>query len=314
MKRIRKETLECVGKKYNHLTILEIKYKFNYTRRITMAACKCDCGNKTTSNLAGIKRGRIKSCGCLRLQHLKNYRGAARKYSSLESAARDIWNFYKKDSNLDFEFFFKLSQMTCFYCGDPPGNKLKSRNAEFNLKNGSKSTFVYNGLDRVNNSRPHDKDNVVPSCFKCNWAKSDRGFIEFIKWAHLVASSGNSIKNKGSEGSKNSFSKPIISNAKSAWRNGYSKDGLSFKKFLELSQQNCFYCNKKPSNKFAKAYWDDNYAFIYNGLDRIDSSKGHINSNLVPCCKYCNRSKLNLSIDDFYLLATKISKQFGEYQ
>lgn len=30
-----------------------------------------------------------------------------------------------------------------------------------------------------------------------------------------------------------------------------------------------------------------------NGLDRIDSSKGHTKENCVPCCKECNQAKMN---------------------
>ena len=37
----------------------------------------------------------------------------------------------------------------------------------------------------------------------------------------------------------------------------------------------------------------------YNGIDRIDSTKGYFNDNVVSCCKVCNRAKSNLSLEDF---------------
>jgi hypothetical protein len=36
-----------------------------------------------------------------------------------------------------------------------------------------------------------------------------------------------------------------------------------------------------------------------NGIDRLDSSIGYIESNCVPCCKICNTAKMKLSLVDF---------------
>jgi hypothetical protein len=43
----------------------------------------------------------------------------------------------------------------------------------------------------------------------------------------------------------------------------------------------------------------DNGDFIYNGLDRVDSMKGHTPDNVVPCCYRCNCAKNNMSFNDF---------------
>jgi hypothetical protein len=40
--------------------------------------------------------------------------------------------------------------------------------------------------------------------------------------------------------------------------------------------------------------------FIYNGLDRIDSSLRHNKDNVVPCCSVCNTAKLDLTVEEFY--------------
>lgn len=85
--------------------------------------------------------------------------------------------------------------------------------------------------------------------------------------------------------------------AKSTWRRSYA-DGCSFEKFLELSQQNCFYCNAKPSTHCKN--------FIYNGLDRLNSNKDHSEDNIVPCCWSCNRMKSNMNYEEFIDKITKI--------
>jgi len=70
---------------------------------------------------------------------------------------------------------------------------------------------------------------------------------------------------------------------------------LSDNEFLILTQQSCHYCGDKPRNKSATAGGE----FIYNGIDRKDSSIGYEMENVVPCCAVCNRAKGDLSYDEF---------------
>jgi hypothetical protein len=46
---------------------------------------------------------------------------------------------------------------------------------------------------------------------------------------------------------------------------------------------------------------------ISNGLDRIDSSIGHVLENVVPCCFDCNIMKSNRTVDEFLAHIKKIS-------
>jgi hypothetical protein len=39
--------------------------------------------------------------------------------------------------------------------------------------------YTYNGVDRIDNSIGYTKENCVPCCTICNWAKSNRGVDEF---------------------------------------------------------------------------------------------------------------------------------------
>jgi hypothetical protein len=106
---------------------------------------------------------------------------------------------------------------------------------------------------------------------------------------------------------------PKITSAKEVYRNNYKDGNLSFEDFFILSQQNCFYCGIGPSNcsnayltksgesrLHIKQYRIDNGNFIYNGLDRIDSSFPHTLENVVPCCYPCNWSKSNRKQNDFF--------------
>lgn len=73
---------------------------------------------------------------------------------------------------------------------------------------------------------------------------------------------------------------------------------LSLDNFKRISQQNCYYCNSKPTNRATKKI-KNNGEFIYNGIDRIDNSLGYTLDNSVPCCGVCNKMKLNYSEDKF---------------
>lgn len=60
---------------------------------------------------------------------------------------------------------------------------------------------------------------------------------------------------------------------------------LSYEDFVTFYQLPCHYCGDlTPSANF----------------DRIDSSKGYELSNVVPCCRWCNVAKNDVSQDDFY--------------
>jgi hypothetical protein len=39
--------------------------------------------------------------------------------------------------------------------------------------------------------------------------------------------------------------------------------------------------------------------YVYNGIDRLDSSRGYEMGNVVPCCKQCNWAKNDIPYDEF---------------
>ena len=73
---------------------------------------------------------------------------------------------------------------------------------------------------------------------------------------------------------------------------------LGQSEFDNLIKQNCHYCKVEPMNAL-KEENSDKIKILYSGIDRIDSTKGYMKSNCVPCCKHCNLSKGNLSLDEW---------------
>lgn len=65
-----------------------------------------------------------------------------------------------------------------------------------------------------------------------------------------------------------------------------------------LFSQPCYYCGCQPSQvrKPKPPLWG---AFEFNGIDRLDNSKGYTADNSVPCCKFCNYAKRERSVAEF---------------
>lgn len=67
--------------------------------------------------------------------------------------------------------------------------------------------------------------------------------------------------------------------------------------FRTLIAGDCFYCGRKPFNIYKSLHGTGD--LIYNGIDRVDSSRGYETDNVVTCCKTCNRAKMAMSISEF---------------
>lgn len=67
-----------------------------------------------------------------------------------------------------------LMKQPCYYCGD-----VETNTGWATRKNGL--AFMYNGIDRLDNSRGYTADNVVACCFIHNRAKGERSPEEFVQ-------------------------------------------------------------------------------------------------------------------------------------
>jgi hypothetical protein len=174
-----------LGQKFNHLTVFD--FEINESHNVIWL-CECDCGSQKIVKCKGIylKNGKTKSCGCLR----------ARRLPFGENAFNRLYGTYKKkaeDRGFEFEFtkdeFKEITQKPCFYCGREPFQK-----APPTLSVAAHGFYVYNGVDRVDNSIGYTKENSVPCCGQCNVSKNNYDEQDFINWIELVYIN---LKNKG---------------------------------------------------------------------------------------------------------------------
>jgi hypothetical protein len=82
-----------------------------------------------------------------------------------------------------------------------------------------------------------------------------------------------------------------------------------------VAQMPCIYCGKEPSGLYRVTYKIDGkyqrgcvpeMEIRYSGLDRVDSSRGYIPGNVVPCCGDCNGMNSDRSLVDFFAMIEKI--------
>jgi hypothetical protein len=164
-------------KKVNKITIGKYIGKNKYNCNIYN--CLCDCGKEFVAEAADVLTEKIKTCGCGR------YFKAQQEADYTASNSNAIYIDYKKkaeqrdiDFNISIEEFRSLIFKDCSYCGMSPSNK---------KWNGSRSScLMYNGLDRVDNSKGYSIDNCVPACYICNQAKHRMTLEYFKSWIERI--------------------------------------------------------------------------------------------------------------------------------
>lgn len=149
--------IDETGKRYGKLVVLEEHGQYAHCVKWV---CKCDCGNITYVTGSSLRAGQTKSCGCIvRLpKGVSGFNTVYRRYRNQASERNYSWNLSKEE-------FAEIISKPCFYCGAEPDQCSRGRR--------SNGGFIYNGVDRLNNSIGYEINNVVPCCGVCNRMKSD---------------------------------------------------------------------------------------------------------------------------------------------
>ena len=151
------------------------------------------CGNTILISKERISRHSGKCLSCSAKVHWLNddYREKQRKahlgiipYSKLEyseSSFKYLYKSYKKGAekrkltfNLSEDFFRKITKQNCYYCGREPEQFRKY----YGKINGY---WIYNGIDRIDNTIGYEESNVVPACKYCNFAKQKLHLNDFLR-------------------------------------------------------------------------------------------------------------------------------------
>lgn len=174
---MRKKVKNDIGKKFNRLTILNCFLK----KGLLYHLCKCDCGTTCEIRRTRVISGRCKSCGCLQKETMSKSRLKPNNLAAKNQLYKVYIRAAKKRGipfDLGFSTFIKITQEDCHYCGISPFRISKVHR--------SQSQILYNGIDRKNNDEPYTYTNCVPCCFRCNQAKSNIDYFDFLLWIQKV--------------------------------------------------------------------------------------------------------------------------------
>jgi hypothetical protein len=182
----KKPTIDLLGERFFRLTV--VKRVVNPHKSGATWLCKCDCGNDHITTGLNLRRGQVKSCGCLAKEN--KFRSFTKSALPAGQAAKNyVLSRYKTAAKvrklvwaLDKETFFALIQERCHYCGSTPSQTLPA-----NLrKRATCEGFQYTGVDRKDNSQGYTSLNVVPCCTECNRLKRELPYTTFIGYLDRV--------------------------------------------------------------------------------------------------------------------------------
>jgi hypothetical protein len=151
-------------------------------------------------------------------------------------------------------------------------------------------------------------------CEKCNCETIQR--LEEIKRRGTLCKKCKLKENSTEEFKYKDLELTCANVLKSRMNKRYIKRGLTCpltgNEILKLVKSKCHYCNSEPSNTHIYKQPNFEYIFYYNGIDRIDSSKGYIKGNVLSCCRTCNVAKSDMNYDRFIEHINKIYKNIIE--
>ncbi len=162
-----------VGQKINGLTLIKrLKNKNKDPRALYL----CDCGKTKKMYITFVNTGRSKTCGCKQGHALPfGVASASQAFAQYKRGAkRRSLKF-----NLSLEDFLNLTCQRCYYCDKLPSNVLKA-------KERGNGDYIYNGIDRINNSKGYSLNNCVPCCNMCNKGKWIDTSDNYIKRCYAV--------------------------------------------------------------------------------------------------------------------------------
>lgn len=150
---------------------------------------------------------------------------------------------------------------------------------------------------------------------KCECGKIKHVQYNNVKGGHSICCGFSPCKipsNSGKRSIETTYNCLLYAYKKGATDRGFLFD-LDKDTFKQLISKNCFYCDKEPSSIYQiknskTGEIRAGFPLIYNGIDRVDNTKGYTLDNSVTCCETCNRMKTNHNYTFFVEQIIKIYK------
>lgn len=111
-----------------------------------------------------------------------------------EAGLLELFANYKKECakkrghvfNLTLSEFKNITSSPCHYCGVFPYKYVRGKSPSMRKHLNEWGNYIYNGVDQKVPGRGYTIDNVLPACEKCNFAKRDYSYEEFIIYLERI--------------------------------------------------------------------------------------------------------------------------------
>lgn len=173
--------IDHTGQKFGALTVIS---RAGTRNSQVLWCCRCLCGKFCDVVGSELRSGSTVTCGCKRTEkqqaqiarmHAANVKPNAPKEALLAQYKRSAQSNKRAFTLSDAEFF-ELIVGNCYWCGLPPQSENKTH----------RTPFLWNGIDRLDNSQGYTIANSVSCCAVCNRMKRDMEAKEFLNKIFLI--------------------------------------------------------------------------------------------------------------------------------
>lgn len=298
--------IDLTGQRFGKLTIIEQSKNDKGTGAFWK--CLCDCGNETIVVGSHLRSGDTSSCGkCKKEIKQKN---RIKDFTGLKFGWIEV---IEKVGQNDKKQYLYLCKCQCGNEFIKASSEIRRLTCCYNCRNRKRSLdanqkYIGKKFSRLIILNIYFDDNK-PDCMAN--AQCECGNIINIPFTRIKNNStkscgcakiGCNIGKFTTEERHSSFQQLYKGYKYSAKQRNLSFN-LSENDFRDITSSDCYYCGKEPNqikNKNVNGY------YVYNGIDRIDSSMGYELSNVVSCCKECNFGKRDYSKQKFLSWVEKV--------
>lgn len=165
--------IDLTGMRFGKLVVLT--YMPIENNQYVFWLCKCDCGKNKVIRSNHLRSLATKSCGCAYSKLapgmgaknglLQKYKAEARKRGFVFELTNDV--------------FYDLVTRNCYYCDQIPTQEY--------IIDTCYGSFIYNGIDRLDNKIGYTIENSVTCCKACNYAKHTGTSEDYIQRSIRIA-------------------------------------------------------------------------------------------------------------------------------
>lgn len=167
--------IDIIGQRFGNWTVIERDGMVHPTRWL----CQCGCGSVRSVASRMLRSGISTNCGCITKPYQGKPQGVAtfnHLYAAYVNNARSRGITFE----LSKDNFAKLTKQNCYYCGCEPAQE------KINYCSPKHGSYIYNGIDRLNNIEGYTMDNCVSCCGDCNKMKMCKSEIEFLEKIKII--------------------------------------------------------------------------------------------------------------------------------